>query len=146
MTVRSLGVLGSLNSGVGLSDKSMVAVDLGLGSRGIVTGVFLNFLAGVTPSLSLLLSLLLDIGVVVEGGSIKSNNLDLGVVIASGQLVLILGVASKGDIVTRGENPGGGDKGSLFPKGFPCPGVKESLPHPENPEAPDLPDVPDLAD
>ena len=119
---------------------------LGLGSSGIVTGVFLNFLTGVTPSLSLLLSLFLEMGVVVEGGNIMSKSLDLGVVIASGQLRLMSGVASKGDRVTKGENPGGGEMGSLFPKGFPCPGVRASLPHPENPEAPDLPDVPDLAD
>ena len=84
-----------------------------------MTGVFLSFATGVTPSLSLLLSRFLETGVSVEGGNIESVNLDRGVVIASGQLALMLGVACKGEITSKGENPGGGDKGSLFPNGFP---------------------------
>ena len=46
---RSLGKLGSLNSGVGLNDGLESALDvLALESSGIIIGVFLSLLAGVT--------------------------------------------------------------------------------------------------
>ena len=80
---RSLGKLGSLNSGVGLNE---VGFDLDGFSSGIVIGVFLSLLAGVT-SLWLSLARFLETGVLVEGGNISLPNDERGVVTAWGHSV-----------------------------------------------------------
>ena len=81
----------------------------------------------------------------MEGGNISLPKLDRGVVTAWGHSVRTLGVACKGENLSNGEKPGGGDL-SRSAKGFSlCPGVM-LLPHPENPVVPDLPDDPVLAD
>ena len=82
---RSLGKLGSLNSGVGLNEVGFGSALDGL-SSGIVIGVFLSLLAGVT-SLWLSLARFLETGVLVEGGNISLPNDERGVVTAWGHSV-----------------------------------------------------------